>query len=383
MSPLLGVEHVDPGVCVHVTREFLECIQENALCQRPALRVDAATVNVHCHTALLISDHSVFSQGAVKSRPCVCVEIKPKCGFLPFSNFITEENYIKKTTTRFKMHQEFKLHHQQEISHVSEYDPIDLFSGSEDMILRAMKSLFHTPQNNFRVFLDGALVFGGLGGGTADTDVPTAIALEDALQHFINVRDGLRTDSFLKLVAKTIFKSRILDKLLQVQKLEDIDIEGAIHTYYNVISQPCTVCKSVNRNMSHKLSSLHRLPFDECLRITRDHLISATAKDCSLMVAFRPERDGYGTVPYDNVYLDSTKQSFNYKMSFIDLDMKRLEKMEHYYELDQGIVGWYNQMIHDQESNHSKGAKLCKSRVDAASDRRLNSQASAQIFHSA
>uniref|UniRef100_A0A7N0UYT8 Uncharacterized protein n=1 Tax=Kalanchoe fedtschenkoi TaxID=63787 RepID=A0A7N0UYT8_KALFE len=83
-------------------------------------------------------------------------------------------------------------------------------------------------------------------------------------------------------------------------------------------------------------------------------------------------------------------------MSFIDLDMRRLEKMEHYYELDQGIVGWYNQMIHDQESNHSKGAKLCKSRVDAeeiamtstlpritASDRRLNSQASAQIFHSA
>lgn len=63
MSSLLGNEHVDPGVCVHVTREFLKCIQENVLSQRPALRIDAATVNVQCHTALLISDHSLFAQG--------------------------------------------------------------------------------------------------------------------------------------------------------------------------------------------------------------------------------------------------------------------------------------------------------------------------------
>lgn len=63
MSPLLGNEHVDPGVCVHVTREFLECIQENALSHRPALRIDAATINVQCRTALLISDHSIFAQG--------------------------------------------------------------------------------------------------------------------------------------------------------------------------------------------------------------------------------------------------------------------------------------------------------------------------------
>ncbi|CAM8930841.1 unnamed protein product [Rhodiola kirilowii] len=364
MSPLLGSEHVDPGVCVHVSREFLECIQENALCQRPALRVDAATVNVHCHTALLISDHSVFVQGSVKRRPCICVEIKPKCGFLPYSEFIAEENSIKKRITRFKMHQEFKLH-QEEISHVSEYDPIDLFSRSKDKIFKAMKSLFHTPQNNFRVFLDGSLVFGGLGGGTTDTDVLTASVLEDALQHFIDARDGLRTERFLKLVADTIFKSMVLDKLLQVQKLDDMDIEGAIHAYYNVISQPCTICESLKHMTSHKSSYVHKLPYDESLRIVRDHLISATAKDCSVMLAFRPKGDEDGTISYDEVYLDPTKQSFDYKVSFIDLDMKRLEKMEHYYELDESIVSWYNQMISDQKSDPGKATTSCKPRANA------------------
>lgn len=177
-----------------------------------------------------------------------------------------------------------------------------------------MKSLFHTPQNNFRVFLNGSLVFGGLGGGTGDTDVLTASALEDALQKFIYSRDGSRTENFLKLVADAIFKSKVLDKLLRVQMLDDTDIEGAIHAYYDVNSDPCKVCESATPTILHKNSYLHKLPYEESLRIVRDHLISATAKDCSLMLAFRPKEEEDQIMAYDDIYLDSTNQFFDYKV---------------------------------------------------------------------
>jgi hypothetical protein len=53
---------------------------------------------------------------------------------------------------------------------------------------------------------------------------------------------------------------------------------------------------------------------DESLKIAKDYLIAATAKDCSLMISFRPMKDGAFGSPH--VYLQSTNQSFNYKVHF-------------------------------------------------------------------
>ena len=48
---------------VLVSREFLESIEKNVICQRPASRVDAAKVDTECDSVLLMSDHSVFPHG--------------------------------------------------------------------------------------------------------------------------------------------------------------------------------------------------------------------------------------------------------------------------------------------------------------------------------
>lgn len=48
---------------VHVSREFLESVGMNVICQRPAWRVDAAKVDMQCDSALLITDHSLFPHG--------------------------------------------------------------------------------------------------------------------------------------------------------------------------------------------------------------------------------------------------------------------------------------------------------------------------------
>ncbi|XP_017981655.1 PREDICTED: inositol-pentakisphosphate 2-kinase isoform X1 [Theobroma cacao] len=347
MSPLLGPKHVDAGIRVRVTKEFLESVDNNVICQRPAWRVDSSQVDANRDTALIISDHSVFPNGTLKGGPCVTVEIKPKCGFLPISRFIAEENALKRIITRFRMHQALKLH-KQEISEYSEYNPLDLFSGSRDRICKAIKALYATPQNNFRVFLNGSRVFGGSGGGTDNTTVLVGEAFEDALKSVIQADNGLRTTSFIQLVADTVYTCGVLDQLLEVQKLDAYDIEGAIHAYYNIISQPCAVCRELsNDKLSHQYTSLHSIPLDESLKIVKDYLMAATAKDCSLMISFRPKEDGelQSGSSKNSVYLGSTNQVFEYKVYFIDLDLKPLKKMEYYYKLDKKIVSCYSQKV--------------------------------------
>lgn len=336
MSQHLGANHVDGGVRVRVSKDFLEIVGKNVLSARPTWRVNASAIDTSADSALLISDHSLFS-GKSRGSSCIAVEIKAKCGFLPSSEYISKENSIKKQVTRYKMHQHLKFH-QGEVSKTSEYDPLDLFSGSKERIHTAIKSFFSTPQNNFRIFVNGSLVFGGMGGG-ADKVHPneTEKCLED-----LSKVSGLQLSDFIELLSEAIYKSGVLDKLLATQKLDDHDIEGAIHLYYNITSQPCLVCKNISdAELLRKYAVLHSLSLDKSCKIIRDFLISATAKDCSLMMSFQPRECEKTDSEYDSVFLESVNRIYDYKANFVDLDVKPLDKMVHYFKLDQKIVNFY------------------------------------------
>ncbi|XP_062097386.1 inositol-pentakisphosphate 2-kinase-like [Humulus lupulus] len=348
ISPLLGSKYVDVGKRVMVSREFLESVEKNVLSQRPAWRVDAAKVDTRCDSVLLLSDHSIFPSGIHEGEHCLCVEIKPKCGFLPISEFIGEGNCIKRSVSRYKMHQALKLHGG-EISSFSEYDPIDLFSGVKDRIHKSINDLLSSPQNNFRVFLDGSLIFGTLGGIADSTNSVILEGFEDALKDVILGDHGLRTESFIQLIAETIYTSGVMDRLIELQKLENLDIEGAIHAYYNIICEPCKVCRELGEEkVPHKYTTLHSISLDESLKIVKNFLIGTTAKDCSLMMSFKP-RKGVSESPYDSVYLKSTRQTFDYKVCFIDLDLKPFESMQEYYEKDKKIVSCYTRMVKSKQ----------------------------------
>ncbi|XP_022880009.1 inositol-pentakisphosphate 2-kinase-like [Olea europaea var. sylvestris] len=343
MCPLLGSKHVDAGIRVLVSREFLEAVENKVLCQRPSRRVHDAKVNPLCDSVLLITDHSIFPHvsGIIKNDFCLSVEIKPKCGFLPILEFIAPENAVKTSISRFEMYQALKMN-QGKISHISKYDPLDLFSGSKDRVHNAMKSLLMTPQNNFRVFLNGSLIFGGLGGAADCTTCMVDQAFDYALKQVIRAEDGMHTKYFLELVTESVYKSGLLNRVLEVQKLDIIDIEGAIHLYYDIVSQPCMVCRQ--KGEKERYASLHSIPREQSLKIVRDYLISATAKDLSMMISFKSRENGDLESSCSTVYLKSTNQIFDYKVAFIDLDMKPLKKMEYYYQLDQQIVSCYVKM---------------------------------------
>lgn len=343
ICPLLGSEHVDAGIRVPAHKEFLDAIERKVHHQRPSWRVDAAKINPLCHSVHLITDHSTFPRGANKEDFCVAVEIKPKGGFLPISEFIAEENAVKKRVPRFKMHQVLKFH-QGKISQISKYDPLDMFSGSKERVKKAIESLFQTPQNNFRVFLNGSLIYGSMGSVSQKTSVTVNQEFQDGLKHAILAKDGMHIKYFLELVAESIFKSGLLDRLLELQKLDVFDIEGAIHAYYDIACKPCKICQEGGNKLPARYSKLHSMSRDEKLKVVRDYLISATGKDISMMIAFRARENKDMKPLASSVFLEPTNQVFNYKVSFVDLDMKPLEKMEHYYELDRQIVSCYCKM---------------------------------------
>lgn len=167
------------------------------------------------------------------------------------------------------------------------------------------------------MFLNGSLIFGALGGSAENTDVIVGEAFEDALKCVILADDGLCTISLLQLVTETLYKSGVLDRLLEVQKLDSLDIEGAIHAYYDVISEPCVVCGQLNEDEElHRYASLHSLPRDQSLKIVKNFLIAATAKDCSLMISFRPRGEDWGS-SNNTIRLESTGQFFDYKVYVI------------------------------------------------------------------
>ena len=48
---------------VLVTKEFLESVEKNVTCHRPAWRVDSSQVDTNRNSVLIMSDHSIFPNG--------------------------------------------------------------------------------------------------------------------------------------------------------------------------------------------------------------------------------------------------------------------------------------------------------------------------------
>ncbi|PWN38020.1 uncharacterized protein FA14DRAFT_170767 [Meira miltonrushii] len=94
----------------------------------------------------------------IPNHPCLILEIKPKCGFLP-----KEGDAWKQSTSRFRMHSVLKGDAKltkEEFEAL--YDPLDLYSGQPDRVEKAATALYASWQqgreNNLRIFLDGKKV---------------------------------------------------------------------------------------------------------------------------------------------------------------------------------------------------------------------------------
>jgi len=133
LRPLLGTELADAGELIRVDGALLAAAAAAAEPSRPAARASRTEVDTAARFAVILQNHNIIAPYAASSStadeihcalraasPAFCVEIKPKCGFVPAADL--------HGVSRFQMHQALKVANG-EVTRVSRYNPPDLFLG--------------------------------------------------------------------------------------------------------------------------------------------------------------------------------------------------------------------------------------------------------------
>lgn len=265
------------------------------------------------------------------SPQCVtnyCVEIKPKEGFMPAS--------LKDSSKCFYCLKQYLKLHEKQINKVSEYCPLDLFSGNKQRMKCALLNLMDNPQNNFKFFRNETVIFNEKSsakdydnilkeiphfGNSINVFIDFVIEIllssnnqdvsvkrsNDMLQNR-NKKDKciesieLPTDSFLY-------------KLLSIQKLsERYDLETESLPYST--DYVSAILDHLDLHTLDLSSEISRKEFYESSPPLHLAMISAVAKDCSIMISFSFDAvEGFPTIT-----LGDNKAS--YRVSVTDLEPK-------------------------------------------------------------
>uniref|UniRef100_A0A336MF01 Inositol-pentakisphosphate 2-kinase n=1 Tax=Culicoides sonorensis TaxID=179676 RepID=A0A336MF01_CULSO len=174
MSSLIGYSFTCQPKFIYLKVTDLNLLNEDMLEFRP---VDRLAKEVRTRIATLYPDVAFLQDNLnphkrlQKTDPfydTYCVEIKPKQGWTFYDEdpdddlqsnpeLLFEFDDVKKC--RYCSFQYLKLK-KSTIKKVSKYCPLDLFSGQTIRMLRAIKGLIGSPQNNLRIFRNGDLIYG-------------------------------------------------------------------------------------------------------------------------------------------------------------------------------------------------------------------------------
>ncbi|KAF9940732.1 Inositol-pentakisphosphate 2-kinase [Mortierella alpina] len=329
------------------------------------------------------------------------VEQLPKWGFLSKSSFIRKEHGIKKRKCRFCMYQYHKLKAGQEQS-LSEYCPIDLFSTSHHLVQDSLNALVQTPQNNFRLFVNGEQQTVSK---EAIAHVMVGSNVGSAQQENI-APQGTHLTTLVEVLARVLSESPLLKRLGRLQQaLDSLDVE-TIHRFYDKLADPATsylpeptleeflntaeaflertdldamMQEDQETFETHNEASigfgadddLDEVPDHLKMHFVREFLLSATLKDCSILITIR--RDGQAEEKRDTTsqpairmdkldenavefrervhHIEVNGESYQYKITCIDLDPKKIVSVPMYLKKDRAIVDHYLAVVGDKEKS--------------------------------
>ncbi|TRZ01614.1 hypothetical protein DNTS_022970 [Danionella cerebrum] len=381
MKPLLGEKYVHSGEVVRLPLDFVRELSLKVQQERPELRCDKVMDTFSGCGLCLPNLTQLPLQHLRDHRPPICVEIKPKCGFLPWSRQITKE--CKRKVCRFCMHQHYKLANGK-WKRLSRYCPLDLFSGSKQRMYVALKNLLEEPQNNLKIFkqqpdlseliqhlrpyfLHTNGLFNGHQPGKAVLSEFVQLICSALLSggdsnrsgeprkmHISEGRVHCEASPFPRELIRNgnpgLPKESVLSKILQVQMLDNLDIEGVYPLYKRVEQYLEEFPKERNRlqvdgpyNESFMDTVKNGLKEDDGsveyavgkASLVHQYRVAMTAKDCSIMITFAPcDEDEENELNLEN-------PGFTYSVSILDLDPKPYEGVPHQYKLDSKIVNYY------------------------------------------
>lgn len=278
----------------------------------------------------------------IPNNPCLILEIKPKCGFLP-NRKDEQSNEWKLSKSRFRMHSVLKREAKLTREYFEAlYDPLDLYSGNAERIQKAAIALFASWQqgqgNNLRIFLDGkkveypsSTIAEGSAGIFGEAEVLVKKLFEDSE---LNLAQAIARILSSEQVQTVLTRLRTLQ-----QRYDPIDVEG--------IEEKARHHKGKGLQERANESSISLAEYESMLQkvergeesISRDFnlrewfaslLLSTSYKDCSLFIRIF---DG-SSKPNIHVYL-------------VDLDPKPVFKLPYLLSIDREVTKTFTEWAKD------------------------------------
>lgn len=208
--------------------------------------------------------------------------------------------------------------HLRDTDSLSGYCPLDLYSGNAERIEKAVRVLLQ----------------------------PTSTQLKKTLKVSSCGSIEKDTEMLQELLRRILIKDPILTKLKTIQKtLDSFDIEHIVQLYHqqddqggieNIVHWESVITRYHQRLSCSKSDTdvLPAITADELNQRIFEYVLSMTFKDCSVMINVSPCTNGD---TYNQITL-TNDQIFNYDIKVIDIDLKSMNKIPFWYELDQSIV---------------------------------------------
>ncbi|GAA5896214.1 hypothetical protein JCM5296_007263 [Sporobolomyces johnsonii] len=373
VEPLLGRQQIVEMELVVLerdwTRRMVRRLQEAKV--RPAQREVEDEVDVEAQVAVVAED-------LVGGRGALAVEIKPKWGFLPSSLFLSPDTAATKATyCRFCMHRYHKSastdHHE------LGYCPLDLYSGDETHMRRALDGLLSSwetsggQSNSLRIFAHGQSVVPEdvsclrcnprSAYMTEPSRQPSALATAQDLLASSAPSPLRPSASFRSLLSSSLIDalrhSSLLPTLGHLQaSLDPFDIEGLAHLLHSRLDVdlsssrpdlsrlgPQPTLAEWQAWLAEHLSARSTPPEQPDPRSAiLSFLLSATFKDCSIIVRFRR---------------NTTTGNVETSVKAIDLDPKPINRLAKYWRMDREIVGQWKAMLDALSEEDRRRIRRC------------------------
>ncbi|XP_050500529.1 inositol-pentakisphosphate 2-kinase isoform X1 [Diabrotica virgifera virgifera] len=374
MRPLFGIKYTSEACQVIVSRKQVQILEEKLVKHRPDFRKHKT---LQYGRASIFDDFAFIPEDEYEYLPfniaddTFAIELKPKQGWRSLS----EKHY---PACVYCMHQYLKLQ-QRKIKVLSKYCPEDLFSGNDTRMMRAINSLIQVPQNNFRVFKNGVLVYGDRVKADFSNvvrsifdnmdDKPERLIDEFCklvkkclLTNFMNVNFSENCEEKLfcewnKIIqdsnAHILPKNCILEKILSIQML---DIEGSMYydkllnskdniedwAYVDMLLNKidnendcvclkCMIMMLANVDKRNEEADLAFIPY----------LISAVAKDCSLMITMKKIQENISDDLEIKNIIKTDYGHFLVNIGVFDLYPKRLTSVRKHCQRNKDIFKAY------------------------------------------
>ncbi|GAA5845307.1 hypothetical protein JCM3766R1_000725 [Sporobolomyces carnicolor] len=355
-----------------VTREWLEGIDRvlNQRASRPRVRLETDAIDLDSHSVVVAQDLVSPLRGEI------AFEIKPKWGFLPSSRYLASSTRSVKTMyCRFCMHRYYRT--RSIVEHETGYCPLDLYSGDRARVRKAARALVASWEstagetNNLRVFRKGVKLSPSL----------------DRVSPFSFSREAKIKIDLVETLVASIESSRLLSNLSSLQaRFDPLDIEGLASLISSKLDidladatlEPEDLARLVggqptieewkeflsriepNPSSSSSIpSSRPPIALDESS--VRDqvisYLLSATLKDCSIMINVNDTSsrgDDVGTTTTTTRSSSSPSRRSRFDLTAIDLDPKPVSSLAKWYKLDHDIVETWREMLETLEDDDAR-----------------------------